>query len=72
MTPRLLAIIEAARDPHRRGKLTNTEILELADAAAATLTEPAQPPEDEKPLAAQFSPGRLPAPTGYVHKEGKR
>lgn len=35
MTPRLAAIVEAARDPHRRAKLTGTEIAELADAAAS-------------------------------------
>lgn len=35
MTPRLLAIVEAARAPHTRAKLTGTEIAELADAVVA-------------------------------------
>ena len=55
---------------------TRSECLAAADALEFAARPPAEQWEPDAarytpPLAAQFSPGRLPAPTGWRHGQGK-
>lgn len=64
--------VRARQTPTRSECLAAADALEFASQPASAERWEPDAARYARPLAAQFAPGRLPAPTGWRHAESKR